>query len=207
MRIRRILTIALAGGWLVFTSGCLSRQVANDGMSFRQALLEMYTDQAMDNLIRARNNMPFVQVAYRNLLVQDTDRLSGKVDTTQTVGASRDQTFATAVSAVVRRSLQNVYALGGSASRDRQMSFYADPITDKNDIYEAYLLFAHNPELLMVSDHKPTCNVHLLRKKDHQYYRIPVEAGPAFLDLVLRTAFMRGPETAPPGYYDVKIAS
>jgi len=206
MRIRRILTIALAGCWVAFASGCLSRQVAKDGMGFRQALLDMYTDQAMDNLIRARNNMPFVQVAYRNLLVQDTDRLTGKLDATQTVGASRDQTFATGVSAVVRRSLQNVYALGGSASRDRQMSFYADPITDKNDIYEAYLLFAHNPELLMVSDRKPTCNVHLMRKKDHQYYWIPVEAGPAFLDLVLRTAFMRGPETAPPAYYDVKIA-
>ena len=80
MPIRRIVAIVFIGCTLTGTSGCLARQIAKDGTDFRQALLDMYTDQAMDNLIRARNNMPFVQVAYRNLLVQDTDKLSGKLD-------------------------------------------------------------------------------------------------------------------------------
>jgi hypothetical protein len=40
-----------------------------------------------------------------------------------------------------------------------------------------------------------------------RYYWVPCAAGPAFLDLVLKTALMRGPETAPavPAAYEARI--
>src|SRR5690242_2608426 len=64
-------------------SGCQATQMAHDGINFRQALLSMYTDQAMDNLIRARTNMPFVQLEYKDLLVQVTDQYFGELANNQ----------------------------------------------------------------------------------------------------------------------------
>src|SRR5262249_22491624 len=61
--------------------------------------------------------------------------------------------------------------------------------------------------LLVVTDEKPPCPVHIMRKCGGKYYWVPPEAGPVFLQLVLRTTFMRGPDTAPPPptYYEVKV--
>jgi hypothetical protein len=97
--------------------------------------------------------------------------------------------------------------LGGVFDRKRTMALNADPITDQNDIYERYLAFAHDPNLFVASDDPPPCPVHLQKKCGRKYYWVPAAAGPAFLDLVLRTALMRGPETVPPvpAAYEVKI--
>src|SRR5580704_10943044 len=73
---------------LVAVSGCLGRQVASDGSTFRQALLDMYTEQALNNLICARTNQPFVQLAYRDLNVTDLKMvslgISDEIDPTHT---------------------------------------------------------------------------------------------------------------------------
>ena len=53
------------------------------------------------------------------------------------------------------------------------------PVTAENDVYEAYLAFACNPGLLMVSDTKPPCAVVCQKRCGHKYYWVPVEAGPA----------------------------
>src|SRR5436190_1242118 len=53
------------------TSGCLARQIASDGCSFRQAVLDIYTAQILDNLICAAQDRPFVQVGYHALQVTD----------------------------------------------------------------------------------------------------------------------------------------
>src|SRR5947209_17161836 len=70
---------ALALVTCCLTTGCLSRQVEADGRNFRHALLEMYTDQVMDNLVCAYNEQPFVQVAYRALVVTDTQTVKGNL--------------------------------------------------------------------------------------------------------------------------------
>src|SRR5438270_1601434 len=63
------LVLAVATG--LFSSGCFGNQFAADGRNFRQALLDMYTDQTFDNLIRAAQNQPYVQLAYHDLVVTD----------------------------------------------------------------------------------------------------------------------------------------
>ncbi len=87
------------------------------------------------------------------------------------------------------------------------MSYYADPVTDQNDIYAAYLDFAHNPYLLVVSDDKPKCPVHIMKKSCGKYYFVPVDAAPEFQKLVLTTTFMRGRDATPPppGYVSAKV--
>src|SRR6266478_4380262 len=74
---------------LAICGGCLSRQIARDGTHLREAMLDIYTDQVMDNLIRARSNMPFVQMKYSNIQANDAQDLS--------VNGTIDQSFMRAV--------------------------------------------------------------------------------------------------------------
>jgi hypothetical protein len=138
-----------AGILLLFT-GCQAAQVAHDGKNVRQALLDIYTDQVMDNLIRAKSHEAFVQLAYRDLLVQDLDSFQGNVSD---VGLSQQlkNKGPTGLLTSAARTVTNTLTVGATAKRDKTMSFHADPITDKNDIYELYLAFALSPELFCVS--------------------------------------------------------
>src|SRR6516162_5139856 len=110
----------------LFMPGCLARQVAADGRNFRQALLEMYTDQVMDNLIRASENMPFVQLAYRNLTVTDLQTVKASL------GDESDPTKMKTVAELTAALLQSVHGYtnklfyNGGFERDRQMQFQAD---------------------------------------------------------------------------------
>jgi len=176
-------------------------------MNVRQALLEMYTDQVMDNLIRAKTGLPFVQLAYTNVQVQDVDSVMGNMQNTYTAASDRASNPANVITGVVRH-FTNALQLTGNAKRDRTMSLRADPVTDHNDIYELYLSFALNSEHFACTDKKPGCAVHVIRKCGKKYYWVPVEAAAAFQELCLKTTFMRGPETTPPPvYYDRTITN
>jgi len=187
----------LVGVLAVCAPGCLSRQVSRDGIGIRQSLLDMYTDQIMDNLIRARNGLPFVQLAYSSVQVQDVDSMTGSVQDTYNISSDRSSNAVGLVTSVLRR-FSNGLQLTGNARRDRTMGLKADPVTDKNDIYEKYLEFANNPALFHVSATKPVCQVHIMRKHGKCYYWVPLEAAQEFQQLCMKTTFMRGPETAPP---------
>jgi hypothetical protein len=201
---KRCLFVALAAASLL-NGGCLARQVARDGKDFRRALLDMYTDQVVDNLIRARCGHAFVQLAYRDLVVQDLDSkmaTAGDQDT-RTGVRSFDATKAIVLSFV--RTFNNQLSFGASDRLDRTLSFHADPITDKNDIYELYIAFASNPSLFMVTDEDPGCAAHIKRKEAGKYYWVPASEAGVFQQLVLATTFMRGPESAPAAAFDVTV--
>ncbi len=203
----RLVTLLLLA-CIPFNSGCQSAQVAHDGKGLRQALLDIYTDQAMDNLIRAHNGQAFVQLAYRDLLVQDVDSLSASIQDGLTTTNTRNKGVGGVLTSAVH-TVTNVATFGAfTGKRDKTMSFHADIITDKNDIYETYLSFATNSQLFVVSDVKPPCPVHIMRECGGKYYFVPVEAGGVFQQLLLKTTFMRGPEKAPPpDFYQAKIVA
>jgi hypothetical protein len=144
MRIRGAVLAYLAIAML--SSGCLARQVASDGCDFRQALLDMYTDQLMDNLIRAAQNRAFVQLVYRGLVVTDSQilkgNLGGEVDPTQT------HTVLQSTRAVLNRmhGATSKLLVGSSLERDRQMQVFADPVIAKQDVYDFYMAFAHGED-------------------------------------------------------------
>src|SRR4051812_43482077 len=87
---------------LLISSGCLARQVARDGINVRQAVLDIYTDQIMDNLIRAKTCQPFVQLAYSAILVQDVDNVSGSAGETYGDNSVRATNAARVVTGVTR---------------------------------------------------------------------------------------------------------
>ena len=68
------------------------RSFRNDGNQVRRALLDMYEDQAMDNLIRAHENLPFVQLNYHDVLVQ-ADEYTGTFTSGQSYASSASRSL------------------------------------------------------------------------------------------------------------------
>jgi hypothetical protein len=194
----RLMSTIVACLILVSFSGCLARQVTRDGQNLRQAVLQLYADQAMDNLICAYENRPFVQVAYDRISVNDTDTAKGTADFEQTL----DQTRPLAVAALSKftRVLKDFWSLSADGSRVRRMTFYANPVTNQDDVYEAYLRFAKDPSCFCASAERPTCALHVMKEFRGMHYWVPEAAAPAYQSLILQTAFMRGPEKII-GYY------
>jgi hypothetical protein len=165
----------------------------------------MYTDQVMDNLIRASENMPFVQLAYRNLTVTDLQTVKASL------GDESDPTKMKTVAELTAALLQSVHGYtnklfyNGGFERDRQMQFQADPVVGKADVYEYYMAFAKDPALFWISGAKPDCDVHIKKECSGKWYWVPKEASGVFLQLVLKTTFMRGPETPPPVYWYTSV--
>jgi hypothetical protein len=120
--LRNILARLLLAASLCAT-GCLSRQIARDGDSLREVLVTMYTDQAMDNLVRAHNNQGFVQLTYHDILNDDEDTYTGSAKATQTL--TQTTPFAVAALSAWTRELINFLTMSGTAQRSRQMWFYA----------------------------------------------------------------------------------
>ena len=172
-------------------SGCYRAQIRNDGNSVRRALLDMYTDQAMDNLIQAYNNMPFVQLNYHDLQVQSTDQYTGTFTNNQTFAANRSLTFIN-LAASAMRTVGTAFSFGGTAQRQDLLSFKADPITDQDDIYSRYRDFARDPNRFRVSPGPPQEPVHLQRKIAGCYYYVPCSAAEDFMELILATTLQRG---------------
>jgi len=188
---------------LVLTAGCYRSQVRNDGDQVRHALLDMFTNQTMDNLIRAHQNLPFVQLNYHDVIVQATDQYTGTLSNNQTFTGSRSLSYGSAIAATLIHTVGSAFTFGGTAQRQDLLSFKADPITDQDDIYDMYMSFANNPTLLVVSDCPPPKEVvhhGLVRKCDGCYYYIPCSASEKFMQLVLSTTMQRGFNSARYGY-------
>jgi hypothetical protein len=201
---------SIGGLFLVLSSGCLARQVGNDGVDLRAAVLNMYTDQALDNLIRARNNLPFVQLSYSKLQVNNDNKLKAMM-----TGGAANFTYGhtvtpTAASPLARFTTLVMFAgafpFSATDTGDRSLTFHADPITDQNFIYEEYLQFANTEGQFIDSDCPPAGPVHCMRKCGNRWYWVPLEARDAFLALVLKTAFGDDP-AGPTIYWDTTIAS
>ena len=208
MPARRVSYLLVAYAALI--SGCLARQVATDGNGIRHALVDMYTDQAFDNLVRSFENKPFVQLKYSMLSVKDTDdamvtALGGESDFA--TNAAKDLTKVGAAQLTRATSFSGKLPVGFTGERDRVMTFHADPVIDQNFIYEEYLNFARDPGLFVVSDSKPCCAVHVCKKCGNKWYWVPAEAGPAFLQLIMKTSFAPPPSAPAEVYYDSSIAS
>jgi len=190
-RYGKLLALALLP--LLMSAGCLARQVKRDGIDMRQTVIQLYADQAMDNLVSAYENKPFVQVAYSKILVNDTDtaKTSGGIE------QSVDEThpLGTAALAKFTRVFKNIWNLGEDLTRSRKLSYWAEPVTNADDVYEAYIQFAKDPNLFVATREPPKCDVHIQKKCHGCYYWVPAAAAPAFQELVLRTALLRGQDT------------
>jgi hypothetical protein len=167
----------------------------------------MYADQVMDNLVAVAENRPLVQLSYRDMIV--TDEQVQKTNAGNEVDPSTSKSFLQATGALLSstRTLAEKIAFGASLERDRTMSFHADPVKAAPEVFEFYQAFVSDPSLFRVSDDEPHCLFHIKKKCGAKWYWVPQEAAGVFLQLALRTTFMRGPETSPPVFWNTTIAT
>jgi len=74
-------------------SGCETGQVHWDSMKMREHLDHYYSEEIIDNLIRARNGLPFVHVDIDTLTASVTGTVTGNVGGGQTLNNTGTQVF------------------------------------------------------------------------------------------------------------------
>lgn len=169
------------GIWLALltTVGCRAHQLQNDQEQMRLAIIDMYTNQVMDNLIRAYNGYPFVQVDYSNVTGTITHEGKGGLS----------GLFVDAVTATL------------DGSQNNQLTVSANPVLQDDGVYTSYLKFAGNAstptETFIVSCEPPPCDsAHICVCRDGFYYWVPKDRAYEFQTLALRTTVMRSTGTA-----------
>ncbi len=179
-------------------TGCLSvKETQQDQDKIRAALDNLYENQLMDNLIRAANGLPFVQIDYTNATTTVGITESGNLGGTQDLAINNSRTMAGAVF-TLSRMFTNHWAYGASAMNSNQIALTANPVINNNDVYDAYLQFLANQDSLIVScDPPPPGKAHVCRKWKGKYYWVPVEYRFLFLRLALITTFQRGQKLQP----------
>jgi len=196
--------------WLMLAaaiSGCRSYQLRNDQDKMRQALLDLYTNQLMDNLVRAHNGLPFVQLDYTNMTGTVTQDASGSFNQDQTLANNRS-----AVAATVR-NFTNVVRVGLSSSERMQLTITGSPVLNNNEVYNAYLEFLGKPERFVVtSEPPPPGAAHIVRcstlgccEGGKRYYWVPCEFRYDFLRLALVTTVQRGQPLSTPDFFENTI--
>lgn len=210
--------------WLVVFAGCRAQQLQSDQADARATILALYEDQLMDNLIRAANDLPIIQIDYTNVTGTITHVGSVTGGATQTNVDNRafhrpsdapisNYAFPT------ERALTNVYNLSGTGSQTNQLTMTANPVINNNAIYDAYLEFLskgglradiNDPrgrKVQLTADERP--HVGLVRRwpRDRKYYWIPESSARAFLKLSLVTTAQRGERASRPLYFEAIVQS
>jgi hypothetical protein len=202
----RILLLIFCVGSMA-TAGCAVGELRTDQDNIRTALLDLYTNQIMDNLIRASNGMPIIQLDYTNatatITVSECASLSDGLTTTN----ANTLTLITAPSLAIAKTTASILTGNVGTTHSNQIALTASPVTTCNEVYDAYLEFLTLPGSLQSSDTPPSEGAaHICKKCGKQYYWIPVEFKKQFLGLALATTAQRRKGLLPPNeYYEAKL--
>ena len=176
-----ILMLALLTGL-----GCRSAQLASDQDQFRGRLLDLYTNQIMDNLIRADQGLPIVQLDFGKITGTITQMGMGSFTSAQTITNTKMLVIPTVVRTLTH-SFMNAATFNPSASQMNQLTVTAEPVLNNNEVYNAYLEYLDpnkNPPRLMKTPFEPPSEAvlcGLIRHCGHAYYWIPAEYKTDFL--------------------------
>jgi len=202
---------ALVALFLLGIAGCGAKRLAHEHADMRQALLKLYEEQVLDNLIRAHNNRAIVQLDYSNVIGTLTESLG-----VETVGAasSLDNSFAQKPASGGNEPLKSFpidKVIGGSfsakasSSQALQMALTAQPAILTSEIYNAYLDYLRKfPNCLVKQDpdkEPPSRDeVHCAQWFGEHYYYVPSSCGYEFFQLYLATTVQRDTTTVPTAF-------
>ncbi len=187
-------------------SGCAVHELHKDQDLIRSTLLDLYTNQVMDNLVRAANGMPIIQLDY--------NQAQANVTIKNTVGGSESQAVTAsnvfalpAASLMATRTIMTTLMGNLSNENTNQVAVSASPVITSNEVYDAYLEYLTLPGSLMVScDPPPPGMSHLCKKYDGKYFWIPLSHRSDFFRLALLTTAQRGKALLPPdAFYSVTV--
>jgi hypothetical protein len=110
---------------VIFLVACTATQVRWDAVKMREDVMVYYNDQIMDNLIRAKNHVPFVHVDIQSLTAQGASQITG------TIGAGETRTNMDApISGVfntVSRAVMRPFAYSVSPQRSETLTITSAP--------------------------------------------------------------------------------
>ncbi len=187
--------------------GCAAPELHRDQGKLRQVVLDLYTDQIIDNLVRAKNGLPFIHIDYAtitgNVTVKETAALGGN----QEGDSTKALNVATALFSSAMRAFKTVFNYSTGGENTNQVSMVGTPVNNVDEIYEAYFEYLNLPDALLVSNSKPPdCNAHLCKKFCGNWYWIPVERKKEFLQLAMATTATRGKRMVPlEEFYPVQL--
>jgi len=188
----RILRLAVVFGVAVAALGCRARQLCEDQDRFRCCLLELYTNQIMDNLIRVHNGLPIIQLDYSNI--------TGTInqETSASISGSRES----AAGAVTR-----IFGHMAGGTQTNNLTVTANPVLNDHDLYGAYLEFVYKKpgRLVVTPEPPPPGAAHIVRSCNKLYYWVPTQYKVDFLDLSFRTTSLRGEPVRTPETFDTTI--
>jgi hypothetical protein len=191
--------------------GCRSHQLRHDQGQMRRAVLDLYTDQLMDNLIRAYVGMPLVHMDYTSMTGTITQDASGSAGDQQTLETQRNDLGLTTLRRFVRAT-----SFGAAAAQKTQLTMTANPVLNNNEVYNAYLEFANNKKgWFVVTDAAPPPGAaHISRcsslgccEGGKRYYWVPCEHRHEFLRLALVTTVQRGQPLSTPESFENTVVS
>ena len=188
--------------------GCLTTlETRRDHDKIRTTLNTLYENQIIDNLIRAANGLPFVQIDYTNATTTVTVNESGSIGGTQTNNPNSVSILGSALRFV--HQFTNAWTYGVNGSNSNQIALTANPVINSNEVYDAYLQFLANPGSLIVScNPPPEGKAHISRKWEGKYYWVPIEYRFLFLKLALVTTSQRGKRLQPvDDFFPIQVIS
>jgi hypothetical protein len=190
----------------IMSSGCAVSQAHNTQDQMRATLLDLYTDQVMDNLVRAHNRVPIIQLDYTQaqgmITVKNTAGL-GNMNTSTTTRVTAIPAF----TQMFTRTATNVFNATLGLENTNQITIAATPVTTLNEVYDAYLQYLSIEDSLIESAEPPPAGAaHICRKYCNTYYWVPVSCRDKFFELALLSTAQRGKSLLPaPAYLEVNV--
>src|SRR5262249_18479938 len=146
---RQFFAVVAVALWLC-GPGCRSAHLKMDQDCMRAALLDLYTNQIMDNLIRASNGYPIVQLDYSDITGTVTQNANASYGGNQTLQTARNELGVTTL-----RQFTNFFEYSIGGSQENQLTITANPVLNNNEVYNAYLEYLEKPERFIASDEPP----------------------------------------------------
>jgi hypothetical protein len=192
---------------VVAITGCAVNALRDDQDRLRSALLELCTDQVMDNLVRASNGLPIIHLDYTNANAQVTVDVNGSLGETAASTHSNSITAIALRAALITRTFANTITSSLGLSRTNQVAATATPVTTSNQVYDAYLSFLTIPGSLRVTTSPPPPGAaHICERFRDEYYWIPVEFRDQYFELAGITTAQRSKSLLPPDdFYSVEL--
>ena len=204
-RFRKIMALGLC---CMGVAGCAVHQARNDQEKIRRCVLDLYTEQIMDNLVRAANGLPIIQLDYSDLTATVTIEANGGNQTSQSL-VTKGVTTIPEKTLELSRQFTNGFMLNFGARDTNQVVMRANPVLNNNEVYNAYLEFLNEPgSLISGCEPPPPGAAHIVKCCNGIYYWVPNDPyyKSLFLRLSLVTTAQRGqPLKAAEDFYRVVI--
>jgi hypothetical protein len=186
--------------------GCATHQLCRDQEALRHCVLDLYTNQIMDNLIRAYNGLPIVQLDYSKLTATVTVEVDPSLGATQQFTHTNLLTLPAATLAKTRQFVGG-FSQGGAGKDNNVVTMTADPLINQDEVYKAYLTYLCIPGGLVATCDAPApCDAHLVRRFNNMYYWVPKDHQKDFFQLALVTTVMRGhPLGTVPQFFETTV--